>query len=439
MANFNNIFERYLGTVIDGGEPVGVKLYEYIHSNGNKWSLYIGNAQNAIKISKIGLVCGVGSEKVTHVINCAVKAGSAYRRIEMRDDILYAAVSTNDWPEPMIGTTKGDAEKPNWLAALSLSRSSFNELDYRNVCVYIHCVYGKNRSAITCAILLKYLFGNQDSSVSTIDDAISYMKHIKPDIDVMHPYREWGKEFTLEIPSARRKACRVIGCLHCREGHTHYCKVCKTHDVTHFSRHCLLNNIVNNTHGCSVILLKDYFFSGVYIGLTAHVIFDHTNNYCFPTESRDEGESSIRCAWRALYEELHVNEISEDMLTNPRVFKCIGDKKGKPNIYISRLRDKEIIKFTKLDFRRRREPYERMKAENRARHLWKPFLETKNMENLLIEPILDQEPNTLMYGQTPQGIMLDLRDVALRILRDDDVRKYLRIEVENSKARNNVL
>jgi hypothetical protein len=61
------------------------------------------------------------------------------------------------------------------------------------------------------------------------------------------------------------------------------------------------------------------------------------------------------------------------------------------------------------------------------------------MENLLIEPILDQEPNTLMYGQTPQGIMLDLRDVALRILRDDDVRKYLRIEVENSKARNNVL
>lgn len=422
MAKFNNNneFGRYLGVDIEGGEPVGVKIYEDIHSNGNKWILYIGNVQNAIRISKIGLVCGVGSEKVTHVINCAVKAKSAYKRIEMRDDILYAAVSTNDWPEPIIGTIEGDAEKPNWLAALSLSRSSFHELDYRNVCVYVHCVYGKNRSAITCAILLKYLFGKEDSSVGTIDDAINHMKHIKPDIDVMYPYREWGKEFTLEIPSARRKECRVIGCPHCKEGHTHYCKICKTHDVTHFSRHCLLNNIVNNNHGCSVILLRDYFMNEVYIGLTTYVIFDHTNNYCFPTESRDEGESSIHCAWRALYEELHVNEISEDMLTNPRVFKCMGDKKGKPNIYISRLRDhKEMIKFTKLDFISRREPYERMKSENKACHLWKPFLETKYMENLLIELILNQDVSSvsnnthIMYGQAPQGIILELRDVAM--------------------------
>jgi len=439
MASFD--YRTYLGKDVEGGKPVGVKLYEYIHANGNKWCLYIGNAQNAIRISKIGTASpSFGSEKVTHVINCAVKAGSHYKRIEMRDDILYAAVSTNDWPEPQVGTVNGDAEKPNWESALMLSRNSFSELQYNNVCLYVHCVYGKNRSAITCAIILKYLFGNQNSSVRSIDDAINYMKHIKPDIHVMYAYREWGKEITREINTARRrKLCRVVGCNFCNPGDTHYCKVCKTHDVDHFSKHCLLNNVVNNNHGCSVILLKDYYINGVYKGLSAYVIFDHTDNFCFPTESRDDSDTSVHCAWRALYEELHVHEISEEMITNPLIFKSIGDKRGLPNVYISRLRENVMITFTGADFNKRRQPYEKMKADNQPRHLWKPYLETKRMENLLIQPLLEQDPKAISFGVNAKFERLELRDVALKILRDEDVRKCLKDEVEKSKRRNGLI
>lgn len=441
MALFsNNEFQTYLGKRVDGGPPVAVKLYEVTHkTKGTKWELWIGNAQQAIRISRFGVVNErQNSPKVTHLINCAVKAGSQYRRIEMRDDIVYAAVSTNDWPEPEIGTVNGDLEKPNWTSALACCRNSIAELEHRDICLYVHCVYGKNRSAITCALILKTLFGNQDSNVSTIDNAITNMTRIKPDIDVMYPYKEWGKEFTGEIIKARaRRMCRVINCNYCDPGISHYCKVCKTHGVTHFSRHCPLKNIVNNDNGCSVILLKDYYIDGAYKGLTAYVIYDHTSNYCFPTESRDAGENSITCAYRALYEELHVHEISEQMLVNPILFECIPESQKSPNVYISRLslQDSSMINFTKLDFSARRKTYEKMRQEGQPRYLWHCFLETGHMENLLVEPLLQKTPSSI----TPQGKNLELRNVAKNILFNSDVRKRLQKEVEKSKKRNGIV
>jgi hypothetical protein len=155
--------------------------------------------------------------------------------------------------------------------------------------------------------------------------------------------------------------------------------------------------------------------------------------------SRDDSDTSVHCAWRALYEELHVHEISEEMITNPLIFKSIGDKRGLPNVYISRLRENVMIRFTGADFNKRRQPYEKMKADNLPRHLWKPYLETKRMENLLIQPLLEQDPKAISFGVNAKFERLELRDVALKILRDEDVRKCLKDEVEKSKRRNGLI
>eukprot|EP00854_Cymbomonas_tetramitiformis_P007439 gene7439-8857_t len=94
------------------------------------------------------------------------------------------------------------AERPNWLPSMTCLRDSWNTAQTQDVTVFVHCMYGMNRSVITAALFLCLQFGNLDPNVGNIKKAIDHIGLCKQHhsggkhkIGVKPIYQKWAEEF----------------------------------------------------------------------------------------------------------------------------------------------------------------------------------------------------------------------------------------------------
>ncbi|KAK3263643.1 hypothetical protein CYMTET_27563 [Cymbomonas tetramitiformis] len=102
-------------------------------------------------------------------------------RLVFEDKGLYATVledkedkDLNGKPEELY-QARAMAERPNWLPSMTCLRDSWNTAQTQDVTVFVHCMYGMNRSVITAALFLCLQFGNLDPNVGNIKKAIDHI------------------------------------------------------------------------------------------------------------------------------------------------------------------------------------------------------------------------------------------------------------------------
>eukprot|EP00854_Cymbomonas_tetramitiformis_P020942 gene20942-25125_t len=94
------------------------------------------------------------------------------------------------------------AERPNWLPSMTCLRDSWNTAQTQDVTVFVHCMYGMNRSVSTAALFLCLQFGHLDPNISTIKKTIDHIGRCKEQlsggkhkIGVKPIYQKWAEEF----------------------------------------------------------------------------------------------------------------------------------------------------------------------------------------------------------------------------------------------------
>ncbi|KAK3237204.1 hypothetical protein CYMTET_52703 [Cymbomonas tetramitiformis] len=181
-------------------------VYERPHPSGFAWRMYVGNAQAALGVARgLGSPGLQASHLVTHVVNCIV-CSEPYKYFNFNASIIYAAIDSQDKelngkPEDL-DQAMAMAERPNWLPSMTCLRDSWNTAQTQDVTVFVHCMYGMNRSVSTAALFLCLQFGHLDPNISTIKKTIDHIGRCKEQlsggkhkIGVKPIYQKWAEEF----------------------------------------------------------------------------------------------------------------------------------------------------------------------------------------------------------------------------------------------------
>jgi ADP-ribose pyrophosphatase YjhB (NUDIX family) len=294
-------FSTFRGELLAGGAELAALLAEESLPSGCHWRLVVGNASAACRVAMTGAVlCQDGRElSVSHVINAAA-AEWPYAELNVREDVQYANVVTRDWPTP---TTESD-ERPCWERALALLDLSLRSS--ADVTLFVHCVYGLNRSVSTAALCLARAFPQR---WPCYDAAHAHIASCK-DTNVLPVYAQWAREELERHPPGLAAASPAE--LPPAPAHT----------------------------GAAMLLLYDCCDEpSTHAGPYALLVRDHTGCFSPPAESRKAGEGAEQTAVRALLEEAHITGVQHECLADADLFARVDlGATGALVVFISHLR-----------------------------------------------------------------------------------------------------
>ena len=319
-------FASFAGHRVAGGVPRATLLVNDTLDDGRQWRLVVGNARAAVQVARTGVLtlapgtlgAGYAIARVTHVINAAaVEVPCCY--LNGRAGVLYANVVTRDWPEP---SPEDKTQRPDWRPALELLDASRRKLPGTEaaapVTVFVHCLYGLNRSVTTAALLLRCAYPGH---LHSLDHALAFIA-CRQHCEVMPVYRTWAGETlaAMGLPCREAPAATLRG-----------------------SDPALITPPVSSAtrrreKGAGVMLLHDYYdqTSGKFLGLCSLLVRDHTGGFSLPLEGAHPGETPAETAARGLDEEAHLQGWSPAALSDPSLFTCI-DEPHCPVVFIARL------------------------------------------------------------------------------------------------------
>jgi hypothetical protein len=313
----------FLGQPLRGGAACATLLADDTLRSGGVWRLVVGNAAAALAVAMSGVVtCGCGTAlAVTHVVNCAA-AQEPYKYLNTRPATVYANVVTRDSPAP---AAEDAAQHPDWGAALQVLDAS-RAVPPREppVCVFVHCVYGLNRSVTTACLLLRAAY---PAHFASFDAALSYV-HTRHATQVMPVYALWARQALHALGLPER--------LQAGPG-PYEVPAAAPPPAAPRSTRTGRGGTRGSARGASVLVLHDYAdpATGAPLCLAALLVRDHTRGFTPPTESPHAGEAPPSTGARALAEELHVRGVSPATLADPSLFHAIDT--GAVVVFITRL------------------------------------------------------------------------------------------------------